>query len=229
MSFKLIIEQELDLKYEIASSNLYQLTQKLELPYVKPSEDIIEIFKVQRPEVKESVIDRLNFYSSICEHAVSQGLNTKSEANFAWYALQKLKMIPSDNMFSHVDQDDSIEIYDSMGLQIYRSFNFSKYTKYSLEELMIYPWYELYSRDEKITHLMMEVMKKLIVSKNEDIVFLDMIPTHFCKETMGKYNWVTKVRFKIAAPLQDKLGNTVGFIATQKLERHNDLLSSVHL
>lgn len=204
--------------FKTVSEQFHLTTKVLKLTLATPPSEIFDIYAELDPVAQQDVLGRLRFYNSLCEKVIEENEKERTELTYAWYALARLKLRPPNDLFDRIDINDCIEIFDSSGIQIYRSFNFAKFTTYSLEEILIYPWYRLFMRDEKIMALMMGAMKQVLSGQYRSPISL-RIPPHICEETISKEKWRTLVSLKLACPLYGKNDQISGFLATQSLER----------
>ena len=83
------------------------------------------------------------------------------EKKLVWRFLSYLKLTASDELYAKLSHDDFIEIYNTAGVQIYRSFNFFSVCSYTIEEIICLPWFQLYQRKTDITKAYLDIMSQL--------------------------------------------------------------------
>lgn len=98
---------------------------------------------------QEGTVKGLEAYLNMCVSAVRNGAELKGDSQTAaWWVIRDLGWRPFSDVFSHIKPGDTIEIYDTDHLQIFRSFNMFRCISYSLDELVTHEWFELYHRPE---------------------------------------------------------------------------------
>ena len=202
--------------FKQASGQLSLVMSKLNL-FLNPSPQNFEstISSFNEPAI-EAAIERIRFYQDLCERFDIEKVDY-DERQYVWYAIKKLGVKFSSDLFNYIDPHDCIEIYDKNGIQVYRSFNFSKYTSYSLEEILFYPWYELFYREHEILEQMSAVAKQVFSGQISGVSPIN-IRKHICEEIKGlKYK--TEVQFKYICPLATEKGDIEYFLASCELTK----------
>lgn len=129
-------------------------------------------------------------------------LDYESEMEFLKKFLFRYKMMPlSDEVFSHIGPDDFIEVYNPQGIQIYRSWNFFKFCRYTIDEVLSNHWIDLYERPEFVERKILDLMPSFFSKSSAMIPF--NIAEHVVteKKLNPSYKYANKLKF--VCPLQD--------------------------
>jgi len=130
------------------------------------------------PEAAD-ILKKIEIYHTTLS-AISE-LDSFDHGQILWRTLRSLGYRVFSDFFAHIQRDDIIEIYDSSGFQIWRSFNFFKICSYTLEEIYCVSWLQRYHRDEEFTRICAEAMMKT-ADFTESHIFDGEIPPHEVRE-----------------------------------------------
>lgn len=123
-----------------------------------------------------------------------------------------------DDFQSVLAKNDVIEIYNADHIQIFRTFNFYKYSAYSYLDLLVNEWFHLWERPKFVINSLMWLGYDIAVGNRTGIVPLDYIPTHVFREIHNSEEVESfKARsalcqFQHAAPLYDANNAVAGLI-----------------
>ena len=106
------------------------------------------------------------------------------------------------DFFSILAEDDVIEIYTPQGLLLYRNFTAYKYTSYSLLDLIVYEWFELYERDRQLIDEMLNHTREILLTGTRTERF--RTPPHLIRERHLNCRKVLSGEMKYICPLQDQ-------------------------
>lgn len=124
---------------------------------------------------------------------------TDSKTSTKFY-LKTSKLYIQDDLFQQMESNDFIEIYDSLGVQIFRSFNLYLYSSFSEEELATQRMDQLYDRPEFFNKLLYKTAKDLFCKKKT--IAYAFCPKHTVVEK--KQNGLTvEINYKFMAPVFD--------------------------
>jgi hypothetical protein len=138
-------------------------------------------------------------------------------------ALEHFGVELRDDLWSHLQPDEIIEIYDANDIQIFRTFNFFKVSSYSLLDLLTNEWFHLWERPKGILEIMMSRAKDLHTTVNG--VESCQIPRHVLKEIFDdKENSFSSrksvmIDFNVLCPLY-RIGLPIrsGYVITSRAE-----------
>lgn len=138
-----------------------------------------------------------------------------------WKVLKKFKMRPPSDLMTKISASDYVEIRDQNGVQIFGNFNFLKQLSYSVEEIFWYSWDELFSRDKKITELIMSEFIKSVSTATES--FDPNIPEHQCWETRSTGGHTATVKMQMFSPVFGENKSVRYMLATSKIKRASEV------
>jgi hypothetical protein len=119
-----------------------------------------------------------------------------------------------------ISDQDVIEIYDHQGLQVYRCFNFFKYSSYSFADIVSHHWWELYERNPFIGKTLGDLGVKIFTQNISEPICLDL-PIHKTAEIWSLKKGLASLRHKNLIPLKNSQGQTVAIVAPiQVLDFH---------
>ncbi|MCB0413567.1 MAG: hypothetical protein KDD50_04500 [Bdellovibrionales bacterium] len=170
-------------------------------------------------DIKENMIKRMKLEAQVLKKN-SSTINTLK----AFEKVFSCRL--SEDSWGLLDPKNIIEIYDFNFCQWYRNWTFYKISSYSLEQLCMYPIWELYNRPTEITNkIVNEVMSLTQNDFNHTVPF--EIPIHRLRELNPEKNnnGVTfNVDFKTISPVFDVETNEIKFVLTQAYVRPMGML-----
>jgi len=127
-----------------------------------------------------------------------------------------MRLVDQD-AFTKITPDDFIEIYDTRGIQIYRSWNFFQFCRYTIDEVLTKSWGELYERPEFVQQKLMKLFPIFFeTEKSMDYNIEEFILTERYLNPSAKY----LVRMKFASPVRDmKTDQTVAFLSVAQAKK----------
>ncbi|MAV92429.1 MAG: hypothetical protein CL676_13505 [Bdellovibrionaceae bacterium] len=137
-------------------------------------------------------------------------------------ALDHYKVRVSDEFFKDLEFNDLIELYDMEHFQIFRTFNFYQLSNYTLEDILMNEWYNLYERPAHITDKIMQQVEEHFKSGRNYSKF--DVESHIMKEIFAKPRGAFVTRFKSLATTYSDSGEPTGFacaISAKALEADN--------
>jgi hypothetical protein len=202
-------------EFQNASERFRKGMITLGVPYHEPPPGFATDFAKLDEKSRSRAIEGLKFYLHLCEVATERSWAPLNDHRLTWYALKRIGLKPPSSLFTHLQPESCIEIYDSAGVQIYRNFNFCKYVTYSLEELLIYPWTDLYGRNDEIFKHMGVVAGQAFTSKDP---FDPAIPVHPVRELRSMGHREMNIHFEWVSPLfNETTGRTEAFLSISNL------------
>jgi hypothetical protein len=217
------INNEIDIKLINALEQFSEKLKKfgLEVPAVS-SKALVKLNEIS-DEKKHQIINYYFNWLSWLELATDQENEVQkdsiiNEVNYAKNSLKHYKLSVDDNFWKTLENNHVIEIYGTEMVQLYRSFNFFKYSGYSLLDIAVFEWFNLWERPKKIVEMLFEevslVMSKVINFKKCNI------PSHILREVMNTGDTLDftpracLIEFKNIAVLKNSTGECAGFICS---------------
>ncbi|MCC7403796.1 MAG: hypothetical protein IT288_05295 [Bdellovibrionales bacterium] len=133
------------------------------------------------------------------------------------YLSHQRTAVPGD-LENFISPGDIIEVYDSEGIQHYRSFNFFELCTYSLEEIFTYEWWHLYERNEFVTRQLVNHFVKFFTGTAKP--YLIDLPSHVAREIWSPGRSTIRIKQKALIPVHNLSGELNLIICTFRvLER----------
>lgn len=168
-------------------------------------------------------------YHDICQAAITAGWPLSDSRMLLWASLRHFDLIPSSDLLSHVTDDIVVEVYTSDGIQLFRNMKFMELCSYTLADIFMYPWWELFERnDDLIADIGKEVTA--VLSGESRKILMSQVRSHRLVEAFSQERCVVEMTFKNFSPVFTKGDpKPVGFVCTSTatlLERR-PLISSI--
>lgn len=148
----------------------------------------------------------------------SADLTLSQEVNYLQMFLfrRKLRLVDSA-ILDLIEEGDVIEIYDHRAIQLYRSWSFFKFCSYSLVDLLLHDWNELYSRPTWVVSKLFETAPRLFAPGAKTIAY--ELPEYLISERLNHQRRSMLFKMKFASPLVDPVtSQTTCFITTGTLK-----------
>lgn len=100
---------------------------------------------------------------------------------FVWRFLLRLGIVPSEDLFSILQNEQFIQIYNLSQFQIFRSLRCFERCSFTLEELTCRSWYELWERENLFYFALTGLAAKIIQIMKPTLLRLDF-PYHTVRE-----------------------------------------------
>tara|TARA_B110001454_G_scaffold31080_1_gene30352 strand:- start:1603 stop:2343 length:741 start_codon:yes stop_codon:yes gene_type:complete len=229
----LISSDQTRIKFDNSSDRfefLYDLTQNLSI-YLKSSENIninvpdeaslkeYEDKFLALPEAlkKAKIQNFIQYYDHCCEMVLSGAtLKDKLQSLKAYCHTYGLVIPSKDEIYSLIDKDTFVEIYDSNLLQRYRSPEWLETISYSILDVELTDWRELFFRAEQFVSAQIEIVSALYSGKITQPVYKP-IAIHTVKETKSKKPYCVELESLAYSPIYSLQGDFVGGIHILKL------------
>lgn len=171
-------------------------------------------FRSYPKETQRDCLNRAQLYLEICQTTLNNGGSLSDTSKLLWYAIRKLGLIPSDDLFEYIENSNVVEIYDSNGVQIFRNHRFFDICSYDFPELFTYSWPELYERDDSIDSMIMGYATQIYNKECETTISVEDIPYHKMREKFSPEGFMMEMQERHFSPLKPKSGNNMYLVAT---------------
>ncbi len=160
---------------------------------------------------QEKCVNNAKLYLEICQETLKapEPAPLSNDNKLIWYALKKLGLIPTGDLFDLLDDSYVVEIYNPQGIQVFRNYRFFEISSYNFAELFIYPWHELYQRDASIDAHIFEYSKDIFSGAVKSTVNVTEIPRHNIKELFSPEKKKLEMQQRYFAPLKSKISNEI--------------------
>lgn len=213
------------IKYPEASDFSVHQLKSLLLSFLGSSNtshfDFVSILEKKSLAEQEKILSAISISNP---KIVAGELDSAQEYNLVKQFLFRYKMkLCDDSVLERIGKDDFFEIYDHQGIQIYRSWSFFKFCRYSIDEILTQSWSELYNRPEFVTKKLLSLIP-LIFGPAKNIVPYN-IQQFVLSEAKLSPSMSYEVHMKWACPIEDIFsGQVVAFLSiasAKKIESRN--------
>lgn len=194
---------------------------RLGIHYTKPSSKTLQRLADMPLEDLKKVVERAELiWRSLMElpSAPSPKDGVSREVESLTRILKALNLRPVDDLTKLILDGDIIEIYDSSGYQLYHNLEWLQYSSYSLLDVMVYPFQELFERPSLVTQQLWEEGKEVYYA---DVPFTKKmeVPAHTIRERLSPEGRCFLVDFRYITPLLDEDGQSKAVLVTQRAKR----------
>lgn len=142
----------------------------------------------------------------------------ESEVETLKRIFDRIKLHPPDDFLSTLREGDIIEFYNASGFQLYHNLEWLRLTSYSLLDVVVYTFPELFERP---TSVIGDIWKEALrpFSEFPPRASRMMVPIHTLRERLSAESRCFVVEFRYIAPLLDQNGLPQAIIISQKAER----------
>lgn len=152
----------------------------------------------------------IQLYTHICNQEVLAATRTAREISSQFAnTLNTLKLTTVKDNFDCMEHDDIIEIYNKDDIQIYRSPRLLTHCSYSLADLYVHTWQELFSRPQKIKDLS-EIYAAQCVEKKQ--ILKPEFPSYYLLERSSPQQRLFVLKVVCFAPIFTDTGERFGFM-----------------
>lgn len=170
-----------------------------------------------KPQALAALTFKKDFFKNMAE-IIPFGVDISDKSIFK-RTISSMGLKVSNDVWNHITDDDVIEVYNGDFLQIAHNFSFMNYCSYHPVDLCTYEWWELFSRDIKITEALAEAGNQVFRGKVKTFAEINS-PKHIVKELLSKNPYCLEVEQGIMAPVFDN-GIIVAGITTLRAKHIN--------
>lgn len=200
-------------RFKTASENYSQFMNKYDRPIGSWNESSMKVLQSQGAQVlankAESLERQLQYYIE-CE---KEQIAPSNEIQVLWRILQTEKWTFPKDLFSHISNNDVIEIYNLDFTQYFANSTFMSHCSYDLSDLFAYSWPELFERDPKYTGRIIEQAQEILAAPELKTYKYNIEP-HFGREIFSDQKRVLQITMKCIAPLFDQSGSICSVVST---------------
>lgn len=222
--------------YDMLALNraLDQLNRALKahgLPQNDPTPEAVLRYQQKQANERADILNGITVYTDILINSIyRQQMNPElplQEMEFLRMrqAAEEFHLrILDDNLHNYIEEDDVVEIYDSQDRQIYRNLRYCQLCSYSLLDVAVHNWQELYDRPKLVIERIVARATEIIVTNSLTRPF--QIPRHILREKLI-YSQTLRtflINLKYVSPIMDlKTGKRVGFICIGTAEKIHEV------
>lgn len=159
---------------------------------------------------------RLKLYIELLEEAQIEGMDVMRDKMFLWKSFQKIRVVPSSDLFELIVPGDYIEVYDATGVQLFSNFEFLSILSYSFEEVLWWSWDELFGRHPEHNEPIGRAFEKCFIDAKGP--FCPDIEEHLCWEMRSPEMKKAKVFMKMFSPIFGRDKSPKAMLATSTIK-----------
>lgn len=160
-----------------------------------------------------AAIGSLEHFSHALAQCEELGINPWDDQEFLRLCLKQLGYTVSSEYLKNITSDDLVEGYNLDNVQVYRNMKFMEICGYSLEDVLAYPWPNLYERSQQITN---KILARVRESLESGRVLKADVETHYMKEHASSTRQIVEVTFRYIAPLYRNPGQPSGYLISSQ-------------
>jgi len=183
--------------------------------------DIEHLKQVSAEQLQNAIVSLQGFSLSLSECAET-GVNPWDDRRFLELCLKQLKMTVSQEYLDNLASDDIVEGYTLENIQIFRNMRFMEICGYSLEDVLTFPWPNLYERSTTITDKVLERVREAIETTR---VLAANTENHYMKERASSTRQVVEVGFRYIGPLFSSPGKPSGYLISCRAKMLDEMPS----
>lgn len=183
-----------------------------------PSAATVQKFLAAPESVRRQILAGLAASAEFLRAAHAPGVNPPrpSERRLLELALAKLGLLSDAGVREQIDDDDVIEIIDGEFRQVYRSYNCFAICNYSILDLTLYPFFELYDRHSGIMGRLMDGWNQVSSGQVAYHSYAD-VPDYHIRELRTERPKSFAMREKFLARLGSTVDGLVYILSVKKI------------
>ncbi len=211
-------DNDIELQFKLALIKFSEFVKKFNLELHPYSDHTWIKFRCLSSTAQKSSFEKFLIYSSLCLSADESGADLTDDRALTWWALRQFKLRPCSDFFDKVTEEDVVELYNAEGIQIYRNWAFFEISGYSIGDLFVYSWDELYSRDSSVANLM-NARVGLILTGSVRETLPWQVPGHKIVESISDQRNISEMNLKYISPVFDSSGAVAGAFSVCAVKR----------
>mgnify|MGYP001599087927 CR=1 FL=1 len=190
----------------------------MELPHIGfplrlYSEQSLQKFAFLPPETRSQIIESLKFRLIVLSEIEIQAPGL--ESRLVRHAFDKMHLKCESNFLEKIKSHDIVEIYSLKNIQAFANFEFFRNSTYSLLDLSVMTWDELFSRNTLVTAELHGKISKMMTSGNSIEEY--SVRPHVVKEKISLNRKSFLIFMGQMAPVYSSSGERFGMIHTLRV------------
>jgi hypothetical protein len=149
---------------------------------------------------KQEILRSCESYYQICVNTLDEGRPLSDTRALLWSSLKYFGFVPTADLMDFVTDERTVELYDAEGRQIFRNFKFMEICSYTLADVLLYPWWELFRREEEVVAVLIGEMKT-ILSGEITTTMPSANPYHRATEVFSERRHELDMRVEYLSPM----------------------------
>ena len=206
--FKAAGNELLELLQREGISNHLPLTRDASLPH----------FSKLDSETQKQTLMRIEMMVSLCKQTMASGASIASPSAILETFFQNTGLSSIEGLFENVQEDDSIELFDTTHQLVFANLRVFQVVSYPLEELFCRPWTDLLGRDRpEINESLLKLGNEMLTGKRTKLTSTAVSPDHVCHEKDSPLMKVFEVIPNFFAPVYHG-GAIAGYLCSNNLK-----------
>jgi hypothetical protein len=109
-------------------------------------------------------------YFEICEATIKEGSQISETASLLWMSLKHFGLFPGSDLMDRLTNDMVVEVYNQDGIQIFRNMKFMEVCSYTIADVFIYPWWELFKRNDELLNDLKHEIGQVLEGKTNKLL-----------------------------------------------------------
>lgn len=209
------IDEEMRLNLEKLHQTLEKAGIRLALPY--SADPTLNRLKSKSPtqQVLESLITNIEILNS----AIDNEIDLTDNRGLFWVACRRFNLRPTQSFMDLIGPDDVLEIYSLDYKQMFCSINFWCMVSYTLDQVFLNEFWELYGRDSSVNDTIGVTIAQAL--KERKTLPFDS-PSHIMAELASPGMYRFEMTLGHVSPLFDREdGQPAAFVSAVKARRLN--------
>jgi hypothetical protein len=162
----------------------------------------MEVLQGLPEERRKTILQKLEADIAFFEDASRAGIPKYKSVDLLRHFLSKSGWVLADEVYSRLSDGDVIEVYSPTFTQLFRNMRFLEICSYSILDIYMYEWPELYTRPQSITEALIHECMRSLQAKPGENFFGDSVPNHFLEEVFSEERRVFEIEQKFISPIR---------------------------
>lgn len=190
-----------------------QYLDKAEIKPYKPAKpESILRFESSSKDTQQAIFNKASGMLEFIKYAeILRPDFKRNQKSFFELGLSLLNYSIPDEVKKYIKEEDVTEVYGSDFIQVFGNLEFMKRCSYSIDQVFVYEWWELFERPEEVTEHFANIANKVIRGK----LTLAIAPgeEHIVKEVFSEKKKVFTVRQKAIGPTYNEQKQIIGIVS----------------
>ncbi len=210
--------EDLEIKFKAKLKDFSAFAANHGLEIEPDSEITWPQFRSLSGPMQQDCFNKFSSYNDLCVAAAASGIAFNDDRSLVWWAVQKFGLRPCSDFFDKLTHDHVLEIYNCDFVQIYRNWAFFQISSYSMGDLFVFPWPELYVRESEVTQHLITYASQ-VLSGTVHHTMATPSPRHIVTEALSSGKNILDMELKYASPLYDAQGAVAAFFAVSAVTK----------
>lgn len=175
-------------------------------------------FRSLSGSIQQDCYNKFTSYQELCVAAVKSGIAFNDDRSLAWWAVQKFGFRPCSDFFGKLSNEHVLEIYNRDFVQIYRNWAFFQISSYSMGDLFVFSWPELYAREPAVTQNLVDYAAMALSGEHKQTIACSS-PRHVVIESLSSSQNILDMEMRYVSPLFDSQGGHAAFFAVSTVTK----------